>query len=143
VAFIGGGPVPLLGGIPAPFKRRDELYVFALPRAGVKATTVTTLGAATAAIDANNGQRAGSANEAGKAIFVSHCGSCHTLQAAGTTGTAGPNLGVAGRLITQVVTSAVTRGKSGPLGTMPAFSGTLTKDEIERVAAYVAETSAR
>jgi mono/diheme cytochrome c family protein len=29
---------------------------------------------------------------AGKKIFVSTCGGCHTLAAAGTTGTAGPNL---------------------------------------------------
>ena len=29
---------------------------------------------------------------AGKQLFVKTCGGCHTLQAAGTTGTAGPNL---------------------------------------------------
>jgi mono/diheme cytochrome c family protein len=29
---------------------------------------------------------------AGKKLFVSTCGGCHTLAAAGTTGTAGPNL---------------------------------------------------
>jgi len=29
---------------------------------------------------------------AGKALFKQHCGSCHTLADAGTTGTIGPNL---------------------------------------------------
>jgi plastocyanin len=29
---------------------------------------------------------------AGKTLFVQHCGSCHTLARAGTTGTVGPNL---------------------------------------------------
>ena len=76
-------------------------------------------------------------------MFVSRCGSCHALQAAGTTGTAGPNLGVVGRVSAQTVTNAVTQGTSGPLGTMPAFSGTLTKEEIEQVAAYVADVTAR
>ena len=150
VAFIGGGPVPLLGGILAPFRRRDEMYVFALPRRGSKPATLSTnaapgtatTGTATPGMTAR-ASNAGSAVEAGRAVFVSRCGSCHTLQAAGTTGTAGPNLGVVGRVSAQTVTNAVTQGTSGPLGTMPAFSGTMTKEEIEQVAAYVAGVTAR
>src|SRR5207302_199738 len=102
-----------------------------------------TLSTRTTSNTTTDGKSVASANEAGKAVFLVRCGSCHTLQAAGTTGTAGPHLGVAGRLSIQTITNAVTQGKSGPLGTMPAFAGTLTKDQIEQVASYVAEVTAR
>jgi mono/diheme cytochrome c family protein len=31
----------------------------------------------------------------GRDLFIQHCGSCHTFDAAGTVGQIGPNLGVA------------------------------------------------
>ena len=74
---------------------------------------------------------------AGKAIFLTNCGSCHTLAAAKTTGAVGPNLdGV--KPDYQTVTAQVTLGPNGPLkGSMPAFKGTLSNQQIADVAAYV------
>lgn len=71
---------------------------------------------------------------AGKAIFAEEgCGSCHTLAAAGSTSTVGPDLDNA-RPSRQLVVETVTTGQ----GAMPAFSGRLSPAEIESVAAYVA-----
>jgi cytochrome c6 len=60
----------------------------------------------------------GSAAPDGKALFVSNCGSCHTLSAAGTNGQIGPKLDGLGLDATTV--NAVM--KAGP-GSMPSFSG--------------------
>ena len=70
---------------------------------------------------------------AGKGIFAkSGCGSCHTLSAAGATGTVGPNLDQA-HPDYRLATSRVTNGK----GVMPSFKGQLTDQQIADVAAYV------
>lgn len=60
---------------------------------------------------------AGSAAPGGKALFVSSCGSCHTLGAAGTSGQVGPKLDGLG--VDAVTVNAVM--KAGP-GAMPSFS---------------------
>ncbi len=73
----------------------------------------------------------------GQAVFVENCGSCHTLTAAGTTGTTGPSLDGAA-LSADVVAETV---RSGGLS-MPAFEGELDEAEIAAVADYVAESSA-
>jgi mono/diheme cytochrome c family protein len=66
----------------------------------------------------------------------SSCGSCHTMAAAGTNGTAGPNLDQVAPDQQTVVTN-VTYGNA--MG-MPAFGppgGPLTSKQINDVAAYV------
>jgi len=69
----------------------------------------------------------------GKAIFSSAgCVSCHTLAAAKSTGTVGPNLDQA-KPDFQLATARVTLGK----GVMPSFKGQLTPQQIAAVAAYV------
>ena len=60
------------------------------------------------------------------------CGVCHTLQAAGSTGTIGSNLDQLKPLKLQIV-AAVTNG----IGVMQAWEGILTYEEIEAVAYYV------
>jgi outer membrane protein assembly factor BamB len=74
----------------------------------------------------------------GKQVFVSNCGSCHTLGAAGTTGSVGPNLDQlkpnAARVQKQV--------ENGGPG-MPSFSGTLSAAEIAAVAKYVAQNAGK
>ena len=70
---------------------------------------------------------------AGKAIFVkAGCGGCHTLAAAHSTGTVGPNLDQL-KPDYRAATARVTLGKSP----MPSFKGTLTDQQIADVAAYV------
>jgi cytochrome c553 len=70
--------------------------------------------------------------EAGQEIFVANCGSCHTLEEAGTSGTIGPNLDEV-TLDLDAVAEQVTNGGGG----MPPFQGTLSEQEIQDVAAFV------
>ena len=65
-----------------------------------------------------------------------HCGTCHTLQAAGSTGQIGPNLDQLKPLMPQVVL-AVTNG----IGVMPAFEGMLSYEEIEAVSYFVSTST--
>ena len=60
------------------------------------------------------------------------CGVCHTLQAAGSTGTIGSNLDQLKPQMPQII-AAVTNG----IGVMQAWEGILTYEEIEAVAYYV------
>jgi mono/diheme cytochrome c family protein len=72
----------------------------------------------------------------GAAVFASACGSCHTLEAAGTSGTTGPNLDDV-QPDAETVEEQVRNGGGG----MPAFEGQLSDQEIEAVATYVAESA--
>jgi mono/diheme cytochrome c family protein len=91
---------------------------------------------------------------AGKKLFVSKCGSCHTLGRAGTKGTAGPNLdeafqrslseGFGTTAVRGVVYKQIlfpNRNKSTNGIKMPAKL--VSGDSAHDVAAYVAEVSAR
>jgi mono/diheme cytochrome c family protein len=70
-------------------------------------------------------------------LFVTNCGSCHTLSAAGTSGALGPNLDGLG-LPASVVASQVQSGGAS----MPAFAGKLDSGQISALADYVEEASA-
>jgi len=73
----------------------------------------------------------------GKSVFASAgCGSCHTLQAAGATGTVGPNLDTL-KPDYRAVTAQVTNGGAA----MPAFKQSLTTQQIADVAAFVVEST--
>jgi mono/diheme cytochrome c family protein len=75
----------------------------------------------------------GSAAGAGAQVFASAgCGNCHTLKAARTTGTVGPNLDDL-QPSASTVSSIVKSGGGG----MPSFSGQLSDAQITAVAAYV------
>jgi cbb3-type cytochrome c oxidase subunit III len=80
----------------------------------------------------------GKSATSGKDIFTANCGSCHTLKAAGTSGTIGPNLD---QLTPPeaVVQRQVINGGGG----MPAFKGTLTPAQITAVAKYVSSVAGR
>lgn len=75
--------------------------------------------------------------EAGKEVFASAgCGGCHTLQAAGTSGTTGPNLDDA-QPSYEEARKQIENGGGG----MPAFKDQLSEDEIKNVAAFVVEAT--
>jgi cbb3-type cytochrome c oxidase subunit III len=74
----------------------------------------------------------------GKAIFKAECSSCHTLAAAGTTGTIGPNLDQL-KPAQATVVHQVTNGG----GVMPAFAGKLSPAQIQAVATYVATSAGK
>lgn len=71
---------------------------------------------------------------AGKDVFqnAGGCGACHALADAGTSGSIGPNLDST-QPSYDLVVDRVTNGK----GAMPAFSGRLSEQQIQDVAAYV------
>jgi cytochrome c6 len=70
---------------------------------------------------------------AGKAVFASAgCSACHTLKAAGATGTLGPNLDQLKPPYDRVLHQVQVGG-----GPMPAFKNTLSAKQIQDVAAFV------
>ncbi len=99
----------------------------------------------------------------GKTIFtgVGGCGACHTLAAAGTSGTAGPNLGtrlasdcatpaskkIRGSTLTQCVHTAIISPYAYlpagyPAGVMPnTFSKTLSPTQIQALVAYLSSVA--
>jgi mono/diheme cytochrome c family protein len=75
----------------------------------------------------------------GAAIFKgAGCAGCHTLSAAGATGTTGPNLDQL-KPSTSVVAHQVTVGGS----IMPAFKGKLSPAQIQAVAKYVSSSAGK
>lgn len=84
--------------------------------------------------------------EQGKELFVTNCGSCHTLYKAGTDGVVGPNLDELlappaptppdPKTIEPRVLSAI---ENGVAGRMPA--GILSGPQAEEVAAFVARVA--
>jgi len=71
---------------------------------------------------------------AGKELFASTCGACHTLGAAGTTGTVGPNLDE----VMPDQATVIAAIQSGP-GVMP--DNLLTGAQAQQVAAFVAASA--
>ena len=69
----------------------------------------------------------------GQVIFKAKCGSCHTLAAAGTTGTVGPNLDQLKPPFARVKKQVIHGG-----AVMPAFQSVLTDVQITAVAKFVA-----
>jgi mono/diheme cytochrome c family protein len=74
----------------------------------------------------------------GKQIFTSNCASCHTLKAAGASGTVGPNLDALKPAESKVETQVTNGG-----GVMPAFKSTLSPAEIKAVAQFVSSSAGK
>jgi len=73
----------------------------------------------------------------GKTVFATAgCTGCHTLKAAGSTGTVGPNLDEA-KPSKDLVIDRVTNGQGG----MPSFKGQLSEAQIQAVADYVSSNA--
>jgi mono/diheme cytochrome c family protein len=90
-------------------------------------------GAAPYAGQAAGGAAGGSAPADGKTVFNDRCGSCHTLSAAGASGSVGPNLDD-NSLDAAAIEGIVRDGR----GSMPALGGELSDGEITAVAEFVA-----
>ncbi|HEY6637877.1 MAG TPA: cytochrome c [Solirubrobacterales bacterium] len=79
----------------------------------------------------------------GRDLFVQHCGSCHTFEAAGTVGQIGPNLGDIAVNEADVLHAIRTGGgrhakgqETGPSGNMPR--NLVSGQNAQDVAAFVA-----
>ncbi|HEX5193807.1 MAG TPA: PQQ-binding-like beta-propeller repeat protein [Solirubrobacteraceae bacterium] len=86
----------------------------------------------------NGGSSAGVSVKAGMSVFESTCASCHTLAAAGSTGTVGPNLDQL-KPSDALVVKQVTNGGGG----MPAFGSTLSQSQIKSVALFVSSVAGK
>jgi mono/diheme cytochrome c family protein len=75
---------------------------------------------------------------AGMSVFKTNCAVCHTLAAAGSTGTVGPNLDQL-KPSDALVIHQVTFGG----GVMPAFGHTLSQSQIKSVALFVSSVAGK
>jgi outer membrane protein assembly factor BamB len=96
------------------------------------------LGATGSATTTNAATTTVASGVSGKQVFTSNCGSCHTLGAAGTTGSVGPNLDTL-KPSAATVEQQVRNGGNG----MPAFAGRLSDAQITAVAKYVAQNAGK
>lgn len=105
----------------------------AAPTTTAAATPTTTVAAAPTTPEATGGTQAAAL---GKSVFTQNCGSCHTLAAAGTSGTVGPDLDQL-KPSAAVVRHQVVNGGA----VMPAFAGTLSTAQIAAVSTYVSSVA--
>jgi mono/diheme cytochrome c family protein len=85
---------------------------------------------------AGGGDEAASA--AGKQVFTSNCGGCHTLADAGTSGQVGPDLDEL-----KPDKATVQRQVENGGGKMPAFKDKLSAEQIDQVATYVSSVAGK
>ncbi len=125
VAIVGD---TLITAASFPQSKSQQPVVIAYRLGATGSAPTTTAGTTTSAGGA----------QSGKQVFVSNCGGCHTLGAAGTTGSVGPNLDQlkpnAARVQRQV--------RNGGPG-MPSFAGRLSNAQIAAVAKYVAQNAGK
>jgi mono/diheme cytochrome c family protein len=109
-----------------------------LPAEGSASTGTGSGGGGSSGAPDQGGSQAGGSTAtaqqiaAGKKVFTSNCGGCHTLADAGTSGSVGPNLDELSP-DTATVEQQVRSGGGG----MPAFDGSLSDEQIADVSAYV------
>jgi mono/diheme cytochrome c family protein len=106
-------------------------YSLSAPTTPATASTTTTSSSSSAAAAAVS-------VKAGMTVFDSTCASCHTLAAAGSTGTVGPNLDQL-KPSDALVTHQVINGGGG----MPAFGSSLSKSQIASVALFVSSVAGK
>jgi len=105
---------------------------------GEDAQNVAAFVAAVAGTGASNAKPPSQLGNDGKTIFQAECSSCHTLAAANTHGTIGPNLDQL-KPSQAIVQHQVEVGG----GVMPAFKGKLTDAQITAVAKYVSSSAGK
>ena len=106
---------------------------------GQDAVNVAAYVASVAGTSTSGGSSFASLGTNGEAIFKgAGCAGCHTLGAAGSTGTIGPNLDQLKPSMSIVVTQVTNGG-----AVMPAFKGKLTSAQIQAVAKYVSSSAGK
>ena len=86
-----------------------------------------------------DGGGAGDGAADGEAIFAeAGCGGCHALEAAGSSGTVGPNLDES-KPARNLAIDRITNGR----GAMPAFEDSYSAEQIEAVADYVVASAGK
>ena len=125
-------PTTGLPGMPADIVTGDDAESVAAYVASVAALPVRAEPGAVA-----GGGEGGAVD--GKAIFAeAGCGGCHTLEAAGASGTVGPNLDDA-KSSKELVIDRVANGK----GAMPSFGDSYSAEQIAAVADFVVASAGK
>jgi mono/diheme cytochrome c family protein len=134
----GGKPPTTTTPVPAPATTQSTT--------STATSTTTTPGTGTSTTAAPSGAATAAA---GKAIFTSQgCSACHTLSAAGASGTVGPDLdkvltGKDKAFITQsIVDPNAVIAKGYTAGIMPQnFGKTLSKQQLNQLVAFLAQAT--
>jgi quinohemoprotein ethanol dehydrogenase len=122
---------------PFPKGEPDLLTTFALPGTPKGSTTPAKGGTSPGApTKAGTEPLIGNPTDGASVFKSSGCGSCHTLKAAGATGTAGPDLDTLGATQAAIVSQVTSGGQE-----MPAFGGSLSAQQIKDVASYVYQSA--
>ncbi len=87
-------------------------------------------------------QETSSAEPTGRELFIQNCSGCHTLKEAGTTGKVGPNLDQKKPTKARVL-FMLNNGGGGGLGVMPKFKGTLSDEQLQKLATYVSSVAGK
>jgi cytochrome c553 len=116
---------------------RDGHLAIVSPRVAARLIPRIVLAAMVAALLAGCGGSTKSSSSRGAELFHSAgCDGCHTLAAANARGQQGPNLDEL-----KPAYDTVVRQVSNGGGGMPAFAGKLSKEQIQKVASFVASAS--
>jgi outer membrane protein assembly factor BamB/mono/diheme cytochrome c family protein len=132
---IDGDTLVTAASFPSGKGQKPEIVAYSLSAPSTPATASTSTTSSSAA--AGPAATAVSA-KAGMKVFDSTCASCHTLAAAGSTGTVGPNLDQL-KPSNSVVVKQVTNGGGG----MPAFGSSLSTAQIQSVALFVSSVAGK
>jgi mono/diheme cytochrome c family protein len=139
IAFPVEEPVSGSPGMPADIytgKDADSVADYVSSVAGLPARGGSE---ATGGGTGGGGEEGGGEAADGEAIFAeAGCGGCHTLEAAGSSGTVGPNLDDA-KPSKELAVDRVTNGR----GAMPSFKDSYSAAQIEAVATYVADNAGK
>jgi cytochrome c oxidase subunit II len=144
---------PPVGIPPANAAEPGEPGAGASAAAGASSGSSASTGSSSSSGASSSGSLSASAT-AGKAVFTgaAGCGTCHTLAAAGTTGTTGPNLGTAivgdakkaGMPLKAFIQESILKPNAYispgyPASVMPqSFAQTLTPAQIQNLVAFIA-----
>lgn len=138
--MVVGDTVITGAGVPMSAGQTPELVAFRLGATAAPKPAETTKESGSkpsATPPKGGGEGGGTVSVAeGESVFKGTCSVCHTLAAAGSNGTTGPNLDEL-EPSEALVEKQVTNGGGG----MPAFGGQLSKTEIESVAKYVSSVA--
>jgi outer membrane protein assembly factor BamB len=119
--------------------QKPEIVAYSLSASSSSGSTATNTSTTNSTSTSSGGSSSGVSLKEGMHVFeTAGCASCHTLAAAGSTGTVGPNLDQL-KPSDAAVVKQVTNGGGG----MPAFGSSLSKAQINSVALYVSSVAGK
>jgi outer membrane protein assembly factor BamB len=132
---IDGDTLVTAASYPSGKGQKAEIVAYSLSAPASQSSSSTS----TSTSSSSSAAAAAVSVKAGMKVFdTAGCATCHTLAAAGSTGTVGPNLDQL-KPSDALVVHQVTNGGGG----MPAFGSTLSKSQIQSVALFVSSVAGK